>query len=128
MIKLVCGVRRRADLSVEEFQRYWFEQHAPLMKRLAKDLGVLRYVQSHSVAPGLNAALRTGRGFGEAYDGVVELWYESLDAWRRGADGPAGREAGRLLVADEAKFIDAAASCIFWTEEHEIFDFTAEPD
>lgn len=126
MIKLVYGIRRRADMSEEEFHRYWLEDHGPLVKSVAKDIGAIRYVQSHTVAPELNAAFREGRGLDEPYDGITEVWYESLEAMRGDRDDPARQEAGRKLAEDEAKFIDFAGSRVFMTEEHEIFDFTGK--
>jgi uncharacterized protein (TIGR02118 family) len=124
MIKLVYGIRRRADVSEEEFHRYWLEEHGPLVKSVAKDIGAIRYVQSHTVAPELNAAIQAGRGFEEAYDGITEVWYESLETMQGNRDDPARREAARKLAEDEAKFVDFARSRVFMTEEHEIFDFT----
>ena len=48
MIKLVFSLRRREDMTREEFQRYWREQHAPLVERHAKTLAIRRYVQTHA--------------------------------------------------------------------------------
>ena len=41
MIKLTFCLRRLPHLSREEFQRYWREQHAPLVAKHAKTLGIL---------------------------------------------------------------------------------------
>ena len=53
------------------------------------------------------------------YDGVAELWFDSLEQ-ARAARGPAAREAGRTLLEDERQFIDLARSPIFFAEEHPI--------
>ena len=42
MIKLVFCLRRLPHLSREEFQRYWREQHAPLVARHAETLRLAR--------------------------------------------------------------------------------------
>jgi EthD domain len=57
MIKLVFVIRRREDLSPEEFHRYWREEHGPLAARLLDELGARRYVQTHTVGTDLNGAL-----------------------------------------------------------------------
>jgi hypothetical protein len=44
MLKLVFTVRRREDLTREEFQSYWRERHAPLVRRHADTLRIRRYV------------------------------------------------------------------------------------
>ena len=49
MIKLVFVIRRREDLPLEEFHRYWLEEHGPLARRLLEPLGARRYVQTHSL-------------------------------------------------------------------------------
>ena len=49
MIKIVFCLRRRADLSRDEFQTYWRDTHAPLVQSHADALGIRRYVQVHSI-------------------------------------------------------------------------------
>ena len=55
MIKLVFALRRRGDLSRDEFQRYWREHHAPLVRSHAEVLGIRRYVQVHTLPDELHA-------------------------------------------------------------------------
>lgn len=38
-------VKKRADISEEEFSRHWRESHAPLVGEWLKRYGILRYVQ-----------------------------------------------------------------------------------
>jgi len=45
VLKLVDCLRRRPELSLEEFQRYWRDIHAPLVAERAELLGTKRYVQ-----------------------------------------------------------------------------------
>ena len=120
MIKLVFNLRRREDMTREEFQRYWREQHAPLVKRHAEALHIRRYVQVHTLATPVNDALRRGRGGPEAYDGVAELWFDSLEAIAAAGATPEGKAAGRRLVEDERTFIDLTRSPVMVAEEHPI--------
>ena len=120
MVKLVYVVRRRPDLSPEQFRRRWLE-HGPLVRRLASDLRARRYVQSHTLETPLNAALAASRGMGPPYDGITEVWWESLDELAAALRTPEAEAAGRALLEDERAFIDLAASRIFLTEEHPIF-------
>lgn len=117
MIKLTFCLRRMPGMSREEFQRYWREEHAPLVAERAEAIGVRRYVQVHtSDLPELHAALQ-GRNGGapEPYDGVAELWFESLDAF--GSTEAAQRAAAELLE-DERNFIDLPRSPMWIAEEH----------
>lgn len=120
MVKLTFCLHRLPHLSREEFQRYWRESHGPLVREVAPALGIRRYVQSHTLASPLNEAFRRGRGAPAEYDGVAELWWDSVEALKSAGATPAGREAGRRLQEDEQRFIDLARSPIWLAEEHPI--------
>ena len=122
MVKLVYCIRRRADVTPEEFHRYWLEVHGPKVKSVAGALGARRYVQSHTTAPELNAMFVGSRGLAPAFDGITEVWWDSLAALTAALATPEGAAAGRMLVEDEARFIDFAGSSVFMTNEHAIFD------
>jgi uncharacterized protein (TIGR02118 family) len=121
-IKIVFCLRRKDGISREEFQRYWLEKHAPLVKSHAAAIGMRRYVQSHTLETPLNAAVADSRGAPEPYDGVMEGWWDSEEALVTTLSSPAAQAAGRELLEDEARFIDLARSPIFFTREHVIFD------
>jgi uncharacterized protein (TIGR02118 family) len=121
MIKLVYCIRRREDVSAEEFHRYWLEEHGPLVSSVAAAIGAARYVQSHTAEPELNALLQASRGAEEPYDGITEVWWESLADLRAALETPEGQEAQGRLMQDESTFIDFARSRVFLTEEHVIF-------
>jgi hypothetical protein len=125
MIKLVYCVRRKAEITESEFYRYWLEEHGPLVKSVAHVLRARRYVQSHSTAAGVNASLSEGRGLGDPFDGITEVWWESIDELVAGTATAEGQEAAKRLQIDESHFIDFADSRLFLTEEHEIFDIPA---
>lgn len=120
MIKLVFCLRRQAHLSRDEFQTYWRETHAPLVRERAKAIGCLRYVQVHTAHDDLNATLRASRGAPEAFDGVAELWFESRSALEAALGTEAGRAAGAELLADERNFIDLGRSPLWLADEHPI--------
>jgi uncharacterized protein (TIGR02118 family) len=121
MVKLVYCVRRREDVPEDEFHRYWLDEHGPLVRSVADAIGAVRYVQSHTVSPELNAFLRQSRGSAEPYEGITEVSWESLEALQAGMGAPESLEAQQRLIEDESKFIDFARSCVFMTEEHVIF-------
>lgn len=121
MLKLVYCIRRRGDVDEERFHRYWLEEHGPLVRSVGAAIGACRYVQSHRVEAALNEMLRASRGASEPYDGITEVWWKDRAALEHGLSNPAGVDAARRLLEDEASFIDLAASCLFLTEEHEIF-------
>jgi uncharacterized protein (TIGR02118 family) len=123
MIKLVFMLRRRAGMTREEFQRYWREEHAPLVKRHAETLRIRRYVQVHARETELDDALAASRG-GEAgvYDGVAELWWDSLDDVIAAYSSEAGQAAGAELLDDERRFIDLPRSPLWLGEENVVVE------
>jgi uncharacterized protein (TIGR02118 family) len=123
MLKFVYCVRRRPDMSPEAFRKYWLEHHGPLVRSFATTLKARRYVQSHTLDnPLLNAAAQQPRGTKPPYDGITELWWDSIEDLGAALQSPEGQEANRLLAEDEARFCDLPNCSVFFTQEHTIFD------
>ncbi len=85
--------------------------HAPLVAKHAEVLRIRRYVQCHALTTPFNDAIRASRGAPEMYDGVAELWWDSLDDLlalrrrpRRGA-----RAAGRRAQVHRSRALAAVA-------------------
>ena len=117
MLKLTFCLRRKPQMTRQEFQRYWLESHGPLVRKHAAALNIRRYVQLHTLDAPLNDAIRGTRGGPAAYDGVAELWFDSEESLAQGAATEAGREAARLLLEDEKRFIDLERSPLFFGDE-----------
>ncbi len=120
MVKLTFCLHRLAHLSREEFQRYWFEVHAPLVRTHARALRIQRYVQLHTTDTPFNEALRATRGGPEEFDGIAELWWASLADLAEAVASPEGQAAGAALLEDERRFIDLARSPLWLSEEKPI--------
>ena len=107
MIKRVSLVRRREDLSHEEFVTYWLGPHAEIAKEMP---GALAYV------------VNIARDPEEAgWDGFAEVWFESLEAAeaafasepfasRIRADRPKVVGEQVIFFVDETTVIDPAAN------------------
>jgi uncharacterized protein (TIGR02118 family) len=121
MIKIMFCLRRLPALSQEAFHRYWLETHAPLVRQHAATLRIRRYVQSHTFTNALIAPALDARGSVlEPFDGVAELWWDSIEDVVAVGNTREGRAAGRTLIEDERNFIDLAQSSLFYTVEYEI--------
>jgi uncharacterized protein (TIGR02118 family) len=120
-IKLVFSLRRRADLTREEFQAYWRDQHAPLVAGHAGVLRIRRYVQTHARASEIAAAQSAARGSEpDFYDGQAELWWDSLEDIVEAVLTPEGEQAALELLEDERRFIDVERSPLWIGEEYPV--------
>jgi hypothetical protein len=120
MLKLVFCLRRRPELTPEEFRQLWSD-HGRLAISLRQNLPqIKRYVQSHTIDTPRNEALSSLRGGTiEPYDGITEAWIDDLGS--TGLTPEQAEATMRQLLADEARFLDHPRCAIFLTEEHEIF-------
>ncbi len=121
MVKLVYCVRKRSDLEEAAFRKYWLETHAALVRSIAEELRATKYVQSHTVHKEVNDALVEERGMAAPYDGITELWWDSVETAMEALSSPAGQKVNKRLIEDEAKFVDLSRCTAFMTEEHVIF-------
>lgn len=126
MIKFVYCISKRADLSDEEFRTYWREKHGAFIRSLAQTICAKKYIQSHTINTPINEELVKSRGLEPLpYDGVTEIWWDSMEEFLAGVNSPEGIEAAQQYVADEANFVDFSKSRAFLTEEYTIFDLTS---
>lgn len=114
MVKVITFLKRRPGMSVEDFQRYWLNQHPAVVVRLP---GVRRYVQSHT----LPSAYRKGEPI---YDGIAEVWADDTNALRAMTRSP----DNAAVQADEARFIDRDRMGIIVTEEQVLVDGATGPE
>lgn len=95
-------------MSVEEFQRYWREVHAPIAGAIP---GVRRYVQCH-VVPEIYARQTP------PFDGAAELWFDDLDAMRAAMRS----DEVKAAFEDEKNFIDHSRVASFVTVEKPVVE------
>lgn len=122
MIKLVFCLHRLPELSREEFQKYWLENHGPLVRSHKDILRIRRYVQVHTIDDPGNDLLRESRGAPEPYDGVAELWWDNLEVLQELVESPEAQLALLELLEDEKKFIDLARSPLWLATERSVID------
>jgi uncharacterized protein (TIGR02118 family) len=85
MLKIVILQKRRAGLSVADFQTHLRDTYGPLA---AKGPGLRRYVQS--------CALPQGYGKGELlFDAIGEMWFDSTQGYETYLGSPQFAAAGR---------------------------------
>ena len=117
MIKLTFCLVRLPHLNREAFQAYWFDTHGPLVASVADTLKIRRYVQLHSLPEAANAGVGTSRNAPPEFDGVAQLWFDSLEALAENGRRPEAQAAAAMLIEDERRFIDLPKSPLWWGQE-----------
>jgi uncharacterized protein (TIGR02118 family) len=112
MIKVIGFTKKKEGLTLEQFERYWHEEHAPLgFKILPKDIEFTRYVQHYAIPL---------EGLGDPpFDGVAEFCFDNIDMFQKWlawfmSDG------GQPLRNDEGNFMDSSSVLVTIVEERVI--------
>jgi len=126
VIKLCFCIRRLPHLSREEFQDYWRRKHTRSGgPDAAKVLGMRKYAQVRTLSEELNRRVASSRpGLEEEFDGISEVWLDSVEAYERAWGSPEGIATMKRFLDDEKNFIDWSRSTVFLAEEHVLIDET----
>ena len=99
MIKIVMFVRRRRDISTEQFREHYETVHAPLAQSLFRSLRAYRRSYPDKVLSG-----------GEpSFDAITELYFDDEAGFRETVTVMSS-PAGKALQEDEEKFMDRPAT------------------
>lgn len=97
-LKRMSFLRRRTDVTPEQFAYEWNVRHAALVKTLPGVLGYRQNLITHRESPKGNVV-----GYeGLPIDGIVELWFENTDTLNAAFSSPQGVET----MQHAATFID----------------------
>jgi uncharacterized protein (TIGR02118 family) len=94
VIKVFFVLRRRPDVTPEQFHDYWKNTHGPLVSKVP---GLIRYVQHHT----MSISRPEYSNDEPPIDGLVETWWESFEAAQRANESP----EFAAVMADEARFM-----------------------
>ncbi len=117
MIRFINCVRRREDISADEFRRFW---NSPEFEYLFERLFLI--VQPHRFAKNLtlqidaNEQIRQERGGGEPFDGTIEYWWHDASELLQKYYSSKANEIREEMLAYQRQFIDHANSRGFFTE------------
>ena len=109
LIKGMALIKRRPDISREEFARHYEEAHAPLALKYFRDWKA--YIRNHVV--------ETLRGEEPAFDCISEFWHADWKGIERTMQFNASA-AAQPLREDELSFMDIPANVSFLVSEQVI--------
>ncbi len=128
MIKLVYLIKKRQDLTDAAFETHWRETHGRLVAEFAPTLRAVRYAMSRRLDTVCNSCVSKARELAASeHDGVIEIWWETLEDYQAGAGSAAGIAAIDALVDAERRFVDFSKSASFFAEEEIVFDGFSAP-
>ena len=103
MINAITIIKKKHNLTYENFQNYWKNEHAKIVTRSPL---VGTYVQSHPI---YNDKLT----FEDTVDGIAEIWFEDTNAMR----SLAATKEYKDIQNDEKVFIDGSAVRLIIAED-----------
>ena len=106
MVKTIVFIKRKSNITREEFAKHYEEVHAPLaLKRLPM---IKRYVRNHVVdIAGME---------GPDFDCMTELWFDTLEDAAKVIEFVQS-DAGQVIRDDEQKFLDSEKTVSFLVDE-----------
>ncbi len=102
MFKVIFLVKRRADMSREDYQAYSTEQHAPIVAGLP---GIRKYIVNYSLAANPEDE--------PVHDGIVELWFDQQADF----EAALASDSGQRALADQDNFLDVSRTVVLPVSE-----------
>ena len=101
MVKAIWLLKRRSDMSPEDFHRYWRERHGPLFCHSpAARRYCVRYEQNHATPE--NAAMSD-----DDFDGASVMWFHSMEDFQAMLADPGFQN---VVIEDGENFVDGPAT------------------
>ena len=113
MIKFTILLKRRANLSHEEFVKHYKSIHADLFMSIPVVKKTVRgYIQQHLLPIDLPPGMLPMK-----YDGVTELWFDTIESL---AECFSDAEYLAKIKPDEERFLDLQACNFFISTENKV--------
>ena len=121
MVKMIAMIRRKKGLTIEEFSRYWYEQHVPLVLQVVPEpvkSGWRGYIH--------NYAVRLPGGGEPPFDGIAESYFDDLPSFWKWSNWYFSDDA-KTIRDDEKNFIGRSKMVVVVTEEKTVFSQSNTP-
>ena len=134
MIKLNYFVRKRADVTAEDFRAFWMGNHAEAVLQLVDKLGIRKYTKCETQhEDDVNKLLQQMYGSAtDAYDFAEEMLINDLEEFKAGLNDADVQKQLQQLHEDSRAYVDVSRSDIWFSVDvPQVFtgeDCTATPD
>ena len=117
MIRFINCVKKRKDISTEDFRNFWQnDQFDNLVREMANSTNAIRYVKNLTLTVDANVRIMEDRGSGEPFDGVIEYWWSNARDFMDLYETDEFKEVAGRMLAYQRDFIDIEKSSAFFTE------------
>jgi len=96
VVRLICLLKRKPDMSVDQFRKHWQTRHAPLIRSTEN---IARHVASYEQYLPADSPIPLGREF----DGVTIMGFENAQAFSAFLAEP---DYAAVIAPDEQRFLD----------------------
>jgi hypothetical protein len=119
MIKQIVFLRKRADLTMEQFMDYYEHQHSQLSQKIGAPPplpNAQRYVRRY-VTPEKNPL--TGEVIDPGFDCIMEIWWNSREDFEAAMKGLGNPDFLEARKADELKLFASNSNpvCTVWESD-----------
>lgn len=119
MIKQVVFLRKRPELSMEEFMDYYETQHSQLSKRMGAKPALpnaQRYVRRYLTR---EKNPLTGEIIDPGYDCIMEIWWNTREDFEAAMRGLSNPEFLQTRLEDERRLFATNSNPVCTVEEHD---------
>ena len=117
MIRFINCVRKRDDISMDEFRRYW---NSPEFEQLFEEIFMIvqpqGFTKNLTLQVSANEELREERGGGEPFDGTIEFWWDNAADLLEKYYSPKAEASRNKMLEFQEQFIDMEKGHVFFTE------------
>lgn len=121
MITFIQCVRRRPELSIQQFRESW-HAYAAKAEALARATGAIGLFMNTTLAVERNLHVRLSRGTSEPFDGVLKLCWSNAAGMQEQLERPEVADALEAFENLQQTFLDLERSSFFFASEETLVD------
>ncbi len=117
MIRFINCIKKRDDISIEDFRIYWHSQEFEnLLQRVIDITKANHFAKNLTLDVDANVMIQEDRGGGEPFDGIIEYWWDKGSELMNLYNTDEAKQVRQQMIEYQRQFIDLAASSAFFTE------------
>lgn len=121
MITFIQCVRRRPELSIQQFREGW-RAYAAKAEALARATGAVGVFMDTTLAVEPNLQVRLSRGTSEPFDGVLKFCWPNAAGMKEQLERPEVADALEAFQNHQQTFFDLEQSSFFFASEETLVD------